>query len=226
MRFGTVARKLKHALQAGAFGRVILADAYDKEWRSPTYYANDYWRGTKEYEGGGSLMTQSIHVVDLLQWLVGPVDRVFAKKRTAVHRIEVEDLVVASLTFKNGALGVIESSTCAFPALKSRIEVHGEQGSAIMNGEHDELMFWDVVGSDEKVDAPLGFHFKDVSDPRLLPEIRHRLEFQDVVNAIREDRDPLVTGEEGRKSLAIVQAIYESAETGREIAVSGQNVGL
>ena len=221
MRFGVVARKLKQALEAGTFGRIVLADVYDKEYRSPAYYADDYWRGTKEYEGGGSLMTQSIHVVDLVQWLVGPVDRVFARKRTALHKIEVEDLAVVSLTFKNGALGVIESTTCTYPAFKSRIEVHGERGSAIMNGEHDELMFWDIAGSEERVDAPHGFHFKDLSDPRLMPEIRHRLELQDVVDAIREDRDPQVTGEEGRKSLAIVQAIYESAATGAEATVPG-----
>jgi predicted dehydrogenase len=196
-----------------------LADVYDKEYRAPSYYANDYWRGTRQWEGGGSLITQSSHVIDLIQWMAGPVESVFAHRRTALHRIEVEDLVVATLTFRNGAMGVVESATCVYPAFKSRLEIHGEQGSAIMNGEHDELMFWELRGAPERVDAPAGFHFGDLSDPRLLPEIRHRLQLQDVVDAIREDREPSVTGEEARKSLVIIRAIYESAERGAEVTL-------
>ena len=219
MRFGQAARRVKQALDAGLFGRLLLADVYDKEYRASSYYANDYWRGTRQYEGGGSLMTQSSHVIDLLHWMAGPVESVFAQRRTALHRIEVEDLVVATVTFRSGAVGVIESATCVSPAFKSRLELHGELGSAIMNGEHDELMFWEVRGSDEQIDAPPGFHFKDVSDPRLLPEIRHRLLLTDVVEAIREHRPPAVTGEEARKSLAIIMAIYESAERGVKVTL-------
>jgi predicted dehydrogenase len=219
MRFGQAARRVKRTLDSGLFGRLLLADVYDKEYRPPSYYANDYWRGTRQYEGGGSLMTQSSHVIDLLQWMAGPVESVFAQRRTALHRIEVEDLVVATVTFRNGAVGVVESATCVSPAFKSRLELHGERGSAIMNGEHDELMFWEVQGFDERIDAAPGFHFKDVSDPRLLPEIRHRLQLTDVVDAIRENRAPSVTGEEARKSLAIILAIYESSKRGEKVTL-------
>lgn len=221
MRFGDAARKVKQAVDAGLFGRMVLGDVYDKEYRTPGYYANDAWRGTREQEGGGALMTQSIHAVDLLQWIMGPVRSVFARTRTAVHAIAVEDLAVASVTFASGAVGVIESATCAYPGLKARVEVHGEHGAAIFNGEHDELMFWERRGSEERVDAAPGFQLRDVSDPRLLPEVRHRRQLRDVVDAIRTGRDPLVTGEEARKSLAIVRAIYESAEAGREVQVAG-----
>jgi predicted dehydrogenase len=219
MRFGDAVRRVKRAIDVGSFGRLIMGDVYDKEYRTPAYYADDYWRGTPELEGGGCLMTQSIHVVDLMQWLMGPPRTVFGRKRTAVHAIGVEDLVVASVTFANGALGVIESATCTYPAFKSRLEIHGEQGSAIVNGEHDQLIFWELRGSPEYVDTPPGFQFKDVSDPRMMPEERHRRQLQDVIDAIRTDRDPAVTGEEARKSLAIVRAIYESAETGREVTL-------
>jgi UDP-N-acetyl-2-amino-2-deoxyglucuronate dehydrogenase len=167
-------------------------------------------------------MTQSIHVPDLLQWLAGPVRSVFARTRTALHAIEVEDLAVAVLRLESGALGVIESATCAYPAFKSRIEVHGERGSAIVNGEHDELMFWRVSDSVEQVDAPEGFRFADVADPRGLPELRLPYVLQDMVDSVREDREPFVNGEEGWKSLVIARAIYESAESGREVTVSNR----
>ena len=220
MRFGDAARKIKQAVDSGAFGRLLIGDVYDKEYRAPSYYAGDYWRGTREYEGGGALMTQSIHVVDLLQWIMGPVRSVFGRTRTALHDIAVEDLAVASVVFENGAIGVIESATCAYPALKARIEVHGEHGTAIFNGEHDELIFWELRTSAERIDTPPGFRLKDVSDPRSMPEERHRRQLQDVINAIREDRDPAVTGEEARKSLAIVRAIYDSAATRREVLLT------
>lgn len=219
LRFGSNVRKIKEAVDSGALGRVFLCDAYDKEYRQPDYYANDYWRGTKAYEGGGALMTQSTHVIDLLRWLIGPVASVVASKRTAVHKIDVEDLVVAVLKFRNGCLGVLESSTCTYPGFKSRIEVHGEKGSAIVNPEYDELVFWEIAGSDEKLDTPPGFQFGDVSDPHLLPMTCHKYQLQDIVDAIREGREPLVGGDDGLAALEIKQAIYESACLGREVEV-------
>jgi predicted dehydrogenase len=219
MRFGQAARRLKAALESGMLGRLLVADVIDKEYRPPKYYATDAWRGTKELEGGGCLMTQSIHVLDLLQWLAGPAVSVFAKKRTALHDIEVEDLLVATLSFANGAIGVFESSTAAYPAFKSRVEIHGSDGSAIINGEWDETFFWDVKSEAEKLDAMPGFKFADVSEPRLMPEDRHLLEFADMAAAIRSGRAPSVTGEEALRSLAIAMSLYESANTGKEIFV-------
>jgi UDP-N-acetyl-2-amino-2-deoxyglucuronate dehydrogenase len=219
MRFGNAAQRLKRAIDGGAFGRIIIADVIDKEFRTPDYYARDAWRGTVAYEGGGALMTQSIHVLDLVQWLAGPVTSVFAKTKTALHAIEVEDLVTAVATFANGACGVIESSTAAYPAFKSRVEIHGTNGSAIINGEWDETMFWRTRTGGEGSDAPPGFTFADVSDPRRMPEERHRVQLEEFVAAVRAGRPPAVSGREALTSLALAMAIYESAATGREVAV-------
>ena len=219
MRFGDSATRLKRAIDEGRLGRLLVADAVDKEYRRPEYYARDYWRGTRELEGGGCLTTQSIHVIDLLQWLAGPVESVYAKTRTAYHKIETEDFAVAIATFTSGALGVIESSTALKPSMKSRVEIHGTQGSAIINGEWDRTFFWDV-GDDEKVDAPEDFRFTDIDDPRGMPEQRHGLLFADVNEAIREGRAPRTTGREALQSVAIAEAIYTSARSGKEVSVS------
>ena len=219
MRFGNSAARLKRAIGEGRLGKLLVADAIDKEYRRPEYYARDHWRGTQELEGGGCLTTQSIHVIDLLQWLAGPVESVYAKTRTAYHRIETEDFAVAIVTFRSGALGVIESSTSLKPSMKSRVEMHGTQGSAIINGEWDQTFFWDL-GDDEKIDAPEEFRFTDIDDPRGMPEDRHGLLFADVNAAIRERRPPLISGREALNSVAIAEAIYTSAESGREVSVA------
>jgi UDP-N-acetyl-2-amino-2-deoxyglucuronate dehydrogenase len=218
MRFGESATRLKHAIDEGRLGRLIIADAFDKEGRPPEYYSRDYWRGTKKLEGGGSLITQSIHVIDLLHWLAGPVESVYAKKRTARHDIETEDYVAAVATFSNGATGLIESSTAVTPSLKSRVEIHGTEGSAIINGEWDETHLWCVEG-DDKIDAPSGFRFTDTDDPRALPEERHGKVFADIVASIKENRPPRVSGREALFSVAICEAIYRSADSGREVSV-------
>ena len=218
MRFGEAATGLKRAIDDGRMGRLLVADVIDKEYRPPEYYARDYWRGTRELEGGGCLTTQSIHLIDLLQWFAGPVESVYAKKRTALHDIEVEDYVAAVATFRNGALGLIESSTAVKPAMKSRIEIHGTQGSAIINGEWDEIYLWDV-GDDEKIDAPTGFRFTDIEDPRGMPEERQALLFTDITSAIKDKRPPKITGREALNSVAIAEAIYTSANSGKEVSV-------
>ena len=218
MRFGDSAQRLKAAIDEGRMGEILIADAFDKEGRPPEYYSRDYWRGTRECEGGGSLITQSIHVLDLLGWLAGPIESVYAKTRTARHAIETEDYVAAIATFENGATGMIESSTAVLPALKARIEIHGTEGSAIINGEWDETYLW-AMGDDERIDTPSYFKFTDTEDPRTLPEARHARVFADVVAAIRGEGEPLVTGREALASVALCEAIYRSAETGKEVSV-------
>ena len=218
MRFGDSAARLKQAIDEGRLGDLLVADAFDKEGRTPEYYSRDHWRGTQELEGGGSLITQSIHVLDLLQWLAGPVESVYAKTRTARHAIETEDYAAAIVSFENGATGMIESSTAVMPALKSRIEIHGTEGSAIINGEWDETYLW-YVGDDERIDAPPYFKFTDTEDPRTMPEARHGRIFTDIVAAIRGERQPLITGREALASVAICEAIYRSAASGKEVSV-------
>jgi UDP-N-acetyl-2-amino-2-deoxyglucuronate dehydrogenase len=219
MRFGAVARKLKAVISSGAMGRIFLADAIDKSSRTVAYYQSGEWRGTKELEGGGCLMTQSIHIVDLLQYLIGPVKSVVGRVGTMVHDIDVEDTATALVRFENGAMGIIESTSSIRPGLKSRLEIHGENGTIIANAQYDQILFWDVKGvPQEPVAEPITLG--DIDDPWAYPQVRHRVQLQDMIDAIREDRDPVLTGEDARVSLAINMAIYESARTGSEIAVA------
>src|SRR3954466_4676885 len=140
-RFTPANLALKAAIDTGRFGRLTLGDTYVKWWRTQEYYDSGGWRGTWDLDGGGALMNQAIHNVDLLQWLMGDVDTVQALTATLVHeRIEVEDTAVAALRFKNGALGVIEAVTAASPGLLKRTEIHGEHGSARV--EQDDITLW------------------------------------------------------------------------------------
>jgi UDP-N-acetyl-2-amino-2-deoxyglucuronate dehydrogenase len=219
MRFGSVANKLRHAVQSGALGRVFLADAFDKSSRTAAYYASADWRGTQELEGGGCLMTQSIHIVDLLQYVVGPVRSVNGRVATMIHDIDVEDTATALVSFENGAMGVIESTSSIRPALKSRLELHGENGTIVANAQYDQILFWNVKGLPQEEFEP-NISLGDIDDPWAYPQVRHRIQLQDMVDAIREDRDPVLTGVDARVSLAINLAIYESSRNGgREVLV-------
>lgn len=223
MRFGSVAKKLKAAVESGAMGRIILADAFDKSSRTPAYYASAEWRGTRSLEGGGCLMTQSIHVVDLLQYVVGPVKSVIGRVATMVHDIDVEDTAAAIVRFESGAMGVIESTSSINPALKSRLEIHGEHGTIVANPQYDQILFWEVPKLPaEAVEANIALG--DIDDPWAYPQVRHRIQLQDMVDSIREDRQPVLTGEDARVSLAVNMAIYESSRTGREVVVSQPEV--
>ena len=220
MRFGVWAERLKAAVVAGDLGELILVDGIEKAFRDPEYYARDTWRGTREMEGAGCLMTQSIHLIDLLQWIAGPVTTVSGFLQTARHEIEAPDLAVARLTYASGAPGMLQSSTAITPALRSRVEVHGHEGTVIFNPEYDHLYFWDVAGKQEgPVEASLRFPFTDTPDPREFPEERHRLALSDILSAIATGREPTVPGSEALKSLAIVLAIEESARTGCDAAI-------
>jgi len=220
MRFGQAARKVKAAVGAGLLGEILQVDAYDKAFREVSYYRDDAWRGTKEFEGGGTLTTQTTHLIDLMQWIAGPVKKVYAHCRTAYHDIEVEDIANALLSFESGASGIIVSGTCFQPAMKSRVEISGTKGSAIFNGEYDELYLWDVESDPIKIDAPDGFKFGDITDPYLFPMERHRANLQEIIDAHREGRESLVTGAEALKSEEIILAIYESARIGSPVEVS------
>ena len=145
-RFHESWRTLKRAIDSGRFGRLVLGSAYVKWYRTQQYYDQGNWRGTWELDGGGALMNQAIHTIDLLQWLMGPVDSVSAIIATLAHeRIEVEDVAVASLRFRNGALGSIEATTASFPGMPKRIEIHGDSGSAIV--EEEVLKHWRFANS-------------------------------------------------------------------------------
>jgi predicted dehydrogenase len=156
-RFTAANLRLKEAIDLGRFGRLTLGDTYVKWWRTQQYYDSGGWRGTWDLDGGGALMNQAIHNIDLLYWLMGEVASITALTATLAHlRIEVEDTAVAALRFKNGALGVIEAATSAYPGLLKRTEIHGDRGSARV--EQDDITLWDFqekVPSDNEVLAAM-----------------------------------------------------------------------
>ncbi|MFO0907740.1 MAG: Gfo/Idh/MocA family oxidoreductase [Isosphaeraceae bacterium] len=224
-RFSEANLALKTAIDTGRFGKLTLGDTYVKWYRTQEYYDSGGWRGTWALDGGGALMNQAIHNVDLLQWLMGDVASVFAMTDTLAHtRIEVEDTAVAVLRFKNGALGVIEAATSAYPGLLKRTEIHGDRGSARI--EQDDVTLWDFqvkVPSDSAIHAAMsagasGFK-AGASDPRGITHLGHRDQISDFLQAIDEGRAASVDGREGRKAVEIIRAIYYSARTGAPVSL-------
>jgi UDP-N-acetyl-2-amino-2-deoxyglucuronate dehydrogenase len=223
-RFTPANQRLKHAIDFGRFGRLTLGDTHVKWWRTQAYYDSGGWRGTWDLDGGGALMNQAIHNVDLLAWLMGEVASVQAITATLVHeRIEVEDTAVAAVRFKNGALGVIEAATSAFPGLLKRTEIHGEHGSARV--EQDDVTLWTFAASapedaeiQAKIAAVSGFTAGS-SDPRGITHAGHRDQLADFLHAIDTNTAPLVDGREGRRSVEIIRAIYRSARTGQSVSL-------
>jgi len=216
-------RTIKKAMDEGVLGKLVLGDAYLKYYRSPEYYRSAGWRGTWQWDGGGALMNQGIHGIDMLQWLMGPVETVFAHTAPLVREIEVEDTAVAVLKFRSGAFGVIEGTTSVYPGMDHRIELHGEVGTIRIDGER--VVEWKVQGPDGKpVSREVGEMAgggSGASDPRAISADGHWIEVQDLALAIRDGRQPLLPGTEGRHALEIILGIYESSRTGREVRLDG-----
>lgn len=208
-RFLPAARRIRQAIEEGRLGRLILGDAYVKWYRSPEYYDPRSWHGTLDLDGGGALINQAIHTVDLLQWMMGPFESVFAVKAALRYpHIQAEDTLVASIRFQSGALGVIEAATSIKPGFKRRLEISGERGTVILDG--DTISLWEVEG--ESSDTGAAEQITDGSaNPAAISNEGHRRQLEDMMTAIIEKRPPLVDGIEGRKSLELVEAAYRSA---------------
>lgn len=225
-RFADSSTTLKAAVESGRFGKLTLGETTCKWWRSQAYYDEGGWKGTQALDGGGAMMNQAIHNVDLLLWMMGPATHVCGFTATLAHeRIEVEDTAVAVLRFKNGALGVIQATTSVHPGYPKTIAVHGDRGSAVI--EQEDVLRWDFtpeVPEDrevkerfaQKVGASGGS-----ADPKAISHEGHRRQLADFVQAIRGNGTPKVDGREGRKAVAVIQAIYESNKTGRMVEVKG-----
>ncbi|WP_165972103.1 Gfo/Idh/MocA family protein [Paenibacillus piri] len=206
----------KKAVDDGKLGRLVLGDAYQKSYRSPQYYQSAGWRGTWAIDGGGALMNQGVHGIDLIQWLMGDVHSVFAYCSALVREIEVEDTAVAVVKYKNGAFGVLQGTTSVYPGQDTRFELHGEKGTIIF--DDSGFKQWKFADSDEE--APkVAPRVSAKNDPLQIANDGHYLLVDDLIRAIRENRDPLISGEEGRKSVDLILAIYESARTGKEVTV-------
>ncbi len=221
-RFHESARALKAAADSGRFGRLTMGNAYAKWWRDQEYYDHGTWKGTRALDGGGALMNQSIHAVDLLLWFMGPVTEVVALCGTVGHeRIEVEDAAAASLRFGNGAIGTLQGTTAAWPGFLKRVEVSGLAGSAVM--EEENIAFWrfrDESPADEALRGRLAAGISTgggASDPSAIGWHGHRMQFEDIVRAIGTGGTPLVDGIEARRAVALVEAVYLSAATGRPV---------
>ncbi len=217
-RYLDAPRILKEAVQQGRLGTLIMASAYVKWYRSDEYYAAARWRGTLALDGGGALINQSIHTIDLLRWIAGPVAQVSAFTARLLHpQIEGEDTVVASLRFKNGSLGVVEAATSVYPGFKRRLELTGTEGTVILDG--DNITTWALKdGSANPLPSTT-----DVSNgsanPMAIDCEGHRRVMEDFAAAILENRAPRVDGREGRQSLELVLAIYRSACEGLTLKI-------
>jgi UDP-N-acetyl-2-amino-2-deoxyglucuronate dehydrogenase len=227
-RFDPDAQQVHALVAEQALGRLVLGSASVPWWRSQAYYDSGAWRGTWELDGGGVLMNQSIHTIDLLQWLMGPVRSVYAHTGTLVHRMETEDVAVVVLRFANGALGTIAATTGAYPGLGARIELYGEKGSAVI--EDDRLSYLHLARDDQGEVSPYGAPREQreratggesaAQNPAALGVRSHALQIADMIRAIREDGTPLVDGYAGRQPVEIILAVYESAHTHQEVLLS------
>src|SRR5207248_2905391 len=206
-RFADANIALKEAVTAGKFGRLTLGETTCKWWRPQSYYDEGGWKGTRALDGGGALMNQAIHNVDLLLWMMGRATHVSAFKATLAHeRIEVEDTAVACVRFASGALGVIQATTSVWPGLPKTIAVHGDRGSVVV--EQEDVLKWEFdppTPADESIKqrfaAKVGASGGS-SNPAAISHVYHARQLADFVDAIRNDRPPLVDGREGRKAVA------------------------
>jgi UDP-N-acetyl-2-amino-2-deoxyglucuronate dehydrogenase len=210
--------KLKELIDAGRLGKLILVSARIKWYRPPEYYSGSRWRGTWALDGGGALINQGVHTLDLLLWLLGDVERVCAKAVTALHQIETEDTVVATLEFSSGVIGTLEAATSIYPGYARRLELTGSEGTLVL--EHDRIIAADLRQPLEeeapgaKEDTNLSATSPVVSDVR-----GHQRILENFLLAIEKDGRPLCDGHEGRRSLELVQAIYQSSRTGLSTAL-------
>ncbi|GAA2725598.1 oxidoreductase [Cellulomonas aerilata] len=238
-RFDSASQVVKAAVDDGELGRLVLAEARVPWYRTQEYYDSGQWRGTWALDGGGALMNQGVHTLDLLRWICGPVRTVYAVARTAAHeRIEVEDVVCATLEFADGAVGTLMATTSAYPGFPASLSVHGTSGGAVIEG--DRLATLATVGGDRRGGEAANAHAVQVATggtraataavdeaTRTAAEEpgpdgwgqAHSAQLADFIEAAEQGRRPLVDGAEGRHAVEVVRAVYESARTGDRVTL-------
>lgn len=208
-RFGQAEQTLKKLVDENVFGEVVLGEADVRWYRSETYYRSAHWRGTRAH-ADGALMNQGIHTIDLLQWYLGRVKRLFGRVKTLIHKIEMEDIAVAGLEFESGALGVVKGSTCISPGFPKRVGIYGSKMSAeLLGGKivvYDSTRVGEKIAAEDKGDPS--------ADPLALDYQNHRRQLADFLDAVRKGRPPMVDVKEARKSVEIVLGIYKASKEG------------
>jgi UDP-N-acetyl-2-amino-2-deoxyglucuronate dehydrogenase len=223
-RFADANATLKAAVDAGRFGRLTLGETTCKWWRTQEYYDQGGWRGTMALDGGGALMNQAIHNVDLLLWMMGPATHVMGFTALLAHqRIEVEDTAVACLRFASGALGVILANTSVHPGFPKTIAIHGDKGSAVI--EQEDILTW-TFSPELPEDKAIRARFSQkvgasggASDPSAISHEYHARQLRDFVDSIQTGKPAKVDGKEGRRAVEVILAVYESQKTGRAVEI-------
>jgi UDP-N-acetyl-2-amino-2-deoxyglucuronate dehydrogenase len=209
----------KAIVDAGGLGRPVMASGHVKWYRTPEYYSTSKWRGTYRLDGGGALMNQAIHTVDLLLWMFGNVRRVSGATATRLHAIEVEDTAAAVLEFESGALGLIEATTSVYPGYPRRLELTGTEGTIVI--EHDRVTRTDLKsGASGLANGGAGDTNASASSARVADTRAHQRIIRDFVDAIRTGARPVCDGPDGRRSVALVEAIYASARSGQPVEIT------
>lgn len=230
-RLHPLSRRVKETVDSGQLGKVHYADIHLYWYRADSYYAGGNppgWRGTFALDGGGACMNQGIHSIDFISWIMGGVKSVYAKTGTFTHNIEAEDVGTVLVTFKNGALGNITCTTSAYPGLTNDVHIFGNKGSIVLQDE--KVVTWRIMQEDKEAEAALerelqalypGSSTAIAADPMAVGFDGHTIHVEDMVRAIREDRDPIIAGKDARHAVEICVAIQESAATGKEITLDG-----
>ncbi len=215
-RFNETFIKVKRAINEGVFGNIMFADVYMKFHRSSDYYESSKWKGTWKLDGGGALMNQGSHGVDLLLYLLGDVNSVFGRCKTLKHNIEVDDTTVASIEFKNGAIGVIQVSTSIYPGLPRKIMIHGDKGSVVI--EEDTIISFElkegIIPEDIKSGENDDF---SASDPFDFTIEGHIAVYNNFLSCLNNSETPIINQYEGRRSIDVITAIYKSAKEHKEV---------
>lgn len=208
-------------IRSGKLGKIVLVNIVDNQYRNPGYYQRDAWRGTRAIEGGGCVMTQSTHLIDLAQYIVGPIRSVFARTGTLYHDIETEDVATAVFEFTGGALGTFSSSTAAYPGQRHLLTISGTAGSIIINGEHDQIVFRQTKDETTAGAIPAGFSFADPTDPRDYPTDGQRAQLTAIVDTLLKGATPESCDRDLLMAARVTDAIYRSSEECRLVRISG-----
>lgn len=209
-RFTPALEYTKQLLEEGAFGRVVMCSLYMKYWRDPEYYSASPWKGTKRFDGGGALMNQGIHGVDLLQYLMGDAKVLQGRAKTLVHDIEVEDTAAALLEFESGALGVIEATTSCYPGFDRRLEIRGDRGYLTL--QEDTILELMIDGKQVELPKRENSVVSTAADPSRLDYRMHARQLQNLLDAIDGKAELLIDAREGYRAVRLVEDVYRSSE--------------